>query len=388
MVQQHADASAAALCYLRQIYTGLNDTTSLIDTGAATEHVQALRVLYRERAAMCNVSMRGTKRWCSNAQRELIRVDERSYPGLLGNCNSSLFCEIRAFHYMPSWAAQLKEGFDVNNWVEVNRFALGGKAAWRKPESWREFLDGGLSGWWYYRAPGSGIFYRTGATRIARNKPAMMCLLLHEWAASTVLKQSKLLLHTLQRLTWYESRNGTVGSLERLQAEAVTYFQQMHDNPNRPLHMSDAWDALLIRMGRLLGYDTLVFTTEYDYSSRQASASLVDLRTPFGLDTEPFNLRMDLVHRRKLDSPALMIPEGSILLDEARARNWVDYVASSGVLCLGSPPTLEAHRRGTAVASPCVRRCDFTQALTVRLACPGHISWELRNAPHPGCYKY
>ena len=69
-------------------------------------------------------------------------------------------------------------------------------------------------------------------------------------------------------------------------------------------------------------------------------------------------------------------------LEELKQAPW------SGVLCLGSPPTLEAHRRGKAVASPCVRRCDFTQALTVRLACPGHISWELRNAPHPGCYKY
>ena len=146
---------------------------------------------------------------------------------------------------------------------------------------------------------------------------------------------------------------------------------------------------LLIRLGRALGYETLVFTTEVDAARRQVSSTLVDLRSPFA--TELFNQRVDLLERGLLSSPSLVVPHGAQLLDEAHARVWVDHVAAAQVLCLTDPTTAWRSRGGeghVVTANSCARPCNFTQERTLRLACPGHVSWELRNEPHPGCYKY
>ena len=123
-------------------------------------------MLYTHAASDCNLDTRDVKRRCKSSQHELVRNDEHMFPDLFGDCRG-VVCELRAMRYTPLWATRLREGLAANNWVEVHRFALAGKAGARKPKTWHEFLDGGLSGWWYYLAPGSGIFYRTGATRVA-----------------------------------------------------------------------------------------------------------------------------------------------------------------------------------------------------------------------------
>lgn len=383
-----SSSADAARCYLSRVYSAVGAAPHALDDNTATQLLQTLRVLYKQEAAACNIDTRATKPQCRSGQRELIRWDNFSFPGLLSGCNTSSDCDVQAAHYTPRWADDIVQGFSAHNWLEVHHFAIAGKAGTRQPKAWREFLDGGLAGWWYYVAPGSGIFYHTGATRVATTKPAMLALLLREWAASAALAKSSFLLGTLQQLMvpWSPDKKPYYTP-----AEAATIMQKFHDQGRlyrQPLHLSDAWDALIIRVGRLLGYDTLIFTTELDSVKWHVSSSLVDLRTPFGFESEPFNKRVDLVERGKVKSHSLVVPVGATVLDEVRARAWVDDVAARDVLCVGMLP----YKSGSA--APFVRcshrdRCNFTHGPpTVRLACRGHVSWTLRDEIHPGCYKY
>lgn len=374
-------------CYARYIYPA--STESRTWDADICKLMQALRVVYTHTAARCGgtdllgIGKGDTKRECSPDQREKVVSDERIFPSLFRGCQRDVACEsnweLRAARHLPPWAAQIRQGLHADNWMEVNRFALAGKSGSRKPNSWREYLDGGLSGWWYYRATGSGIFYRTGATRVATTKPAMVALLTREWAASNSLNTSRFLLDTLRNLS----------KAARSPATAAVHFQQRQEEARRPFHLSDAWDVLLIRLGRALGYETLIFTTEVDPVHRSVSSTLVDLRSPFVY--EVFNKRVDLLERKLYDSPSLLVPTGARVLDEEHARKWVEYVATSGVLCLRDPFVSATIRpRANHALAPCAWRwrCNFTFELTVRLACPGHVSWSLREHGLPGCYKY
>lgn len=285
-----------------------------------------------------------------------------------------------AAQYVPTWAKSVRQGgLGVDNLIEVNRFAFGGKQAARQPRNWRQYIDGGLAGWWYYRAPGSGIFYRTGATRLAATKPAMLALLVREWAASSALNTSEVLMKTL-RTSMGKSRH-VQALLGKSQQQPLTpgaaadFFALQQQDSTKPFRLSDGWDVLIIRLGRALGYDTLVFTTEVDSINKHVTSSLVDLRSPFA--SEYFNRRVDLLERNPT-SPSLTVPAGAKVLDEDTARAWAEHVARHS-LCLADP---------FADGPRCTRPCNFTKGLHVRLACPGHISWALRNEPHPGCYKY
>ena len=379
-----------AICYLQRVYPSLPQYRN----ARALHLLGSLRVLYAKAAAECNIgnSAGATKPLCRGNQTELVSVDERTFPNVFGGCNNRANCELRRSRYLPPWAAQLQEGHKSNNWIEVNRFAFAGKSfGARVPTQWREYLDGGLSGWWYYRAPGSGIFYRSGATLVAPTKQAMLVKLLHEWAANAALNTSEVLIETM-RLCLNASWGGwskffIKGIAQRRPSHPVNAATSAEHFENRSVDghrqgISDAWDNMLIRLGRALGYETLVFTTHADLQGagrRHMSSTLVDLRYPFR--EELFNKRVDLVERGIWDSPSLVVPEGVATLDEDRARRWAQRVADSGILCFGSPPT----RPG---ASPCSQPCNFTRQLSVRLACPGHISWALREESHPGCYKF
>jgi len=96
--------------------------------------------------------------------------------------------------------------------------------------------------------------------------------------------------------------------------------------------LNDMWDADIIRIGRALGYDTLCFTA----SLLIGGSELVDLRFYGG------------------QSDATAMVEAFNRLGRVSLRNPLD-------LSKGRP-------------------CNFTQhGPTFRMACPGHVSWELRN---------
>ena len=387
------DVTVDALrCYVNRVYSSAH-----LGKDALQMLVHSLRVFYWDLVEECGgvcalgIGAGVTKRRCHKRQRELVSLDRRSFPELFDGCNKTdVICiELHAAQSAPPWAGQLREGMGVDNLVEVHRFALAGKAGTRRSQSWREYLDGGTAVFWYYRAPGSGVFYRTGATRVAATKAAMLTLLFHEWAATGAQNESYIRLREVARWANGAGRlfdtmppSPPSRSLSITQQWATHFVRNLgYKDTDRPLHLSDAWDVLMIRLGRVLGYETLVFTTEIDFLRHQVSSSLVDLRSPF--PDEYFNLRVDLLERKLTMSPSLAVPQGAAVLDEERARAWVAHVALSGILCVGD--AVAATGRGGA--STCVHHCNFTP-FTVRLACPGHISWSMRNELHPGCYKY
>ena len=376
-----SSSSSATHCYLSAIYPAAD--IPRIDDATARSLIRSLRVLYlhllHECGGMRDLGVAGNlKPLCRSQQADLVTADTLLFADLWKDCTTPPVCELRAAQYLPKWAEGISR---TDNWIEVHRFAFAGKAGSRRPQSWREYLDGGLSGWWYYRAPGSGIFYRTGVTRVAPTKPAMIALLVREWTTSTTLRSSSFLINTLHTLFGSNSTlDEAADQFERLQSDRI-------GDPKHPWnyhHLSDLWDVLLIRLGRALGYETLVFTTEIDSLRHYVSSTLVDLRNPFS--SEYFNRRVDLVERSP-KSPSLVVPEGVAQLDEATAKAWAEHVQHN-YICLRDP-TSEAKRR-------CTRPCDFTSELTVRLSCPGHVSWSVRNESlpsfenrhAPGCYKF
>ena len=188
-IASSAAVESATRCYLRNVYSGAK---APVDDRPAQHLVSSLRLFYSDVATtLCGLDLRNTTRKpCKSTQRELVRRDDIHFLTFLGRCVGSE-CERHALRYVPPWSRQIHQGIGENQWIEVQHFGLAGKVGSRVPTSWREFLDGGLAGWWYYRAPGSGIFYRTGATRVASNKVAMLIMLSKEWADSGALRQSK-----------------------------------------------------------------------------------------------------------------------------------------------------------------------------------------------------
>ena len=396
---------SAARCYAAKVYPAH-------DPREAVQITSRMRILYRHVLSQCPRAMltpNETKSVCGEWQAELVVRDSMFAPGLFDNCDGKLTnpflnpksqlmdCELRARTYMPPWAASISP---ADNWIEVTHFAFAGKrggANPRAPKNWRQFVDGGLSGWWYSVTPGSGIFYRSGVTKLAPTKAAMLATLLSEWSnpsrtpsAESSPASSATPMHArILELVRHLMRSPSTNMNKRMHlkpdltpTEAAKIFGAWQADHDRPLHVTDEWDSLLVRLGRTLGYDTLMFTTELDQYHLAVTASLVDLRSPFG--AELFNQRLDLLQLGEIGSASLVAPVGAMLLDEAKAFRWAGHVAEH-TLCVGDP-----RARGRASRATCDSqwRCNFTRSQpTVRLACPGHASWAVRNMGPPACQK-
>ena len=119
----------------------------------------------------------------------------------------------------------------------------------------------------------------------------------------------------------------------------------------RSYTVTDRFDVLMLQLGRRLKLDTLFFTATFarprlSQATSAAAGEIVDLRQAM---------------------PLLNEPSGSGGLAR-RAQLEVEAVQQQGRLSLRDP--LRPERPALA--------CNFSEAPTLRLACPGHLSWGVR----------
>ena len=268
-----------------------------------------------------------------------------------------------------------------HRWFEVWHFAFKSKREPRNPKAvtWDDVLDGdSRSPWWFWHAPGSGIFYGAGAVCAAPNKISMVVELLQRWFSR--------LPHDRNHGGGNhgggsggggdgdgDGGGGSDGSGGRVKSYLAWLMTRMkvktHDELicrfNRTRHgqqtctasgipdcvsnwfLMDRWDRLLAELGRALGCDTLFFTAS-TWGLKQA--------VPYG----------ELVDLRVADTAAAGTRR------EERVATSVRRVGRH--LSLRDPLAPARH----AV----VRTCNLTSGRpTIRLACPGHVSWDVRDEP-------
>ena len=322
----------------------------------------------------------------------LMRDETQRYRDLMP-CWSGADLVRRLADYAPDWLATVEaRGTDV--YFEVQRFAhttlwYGENAA--QPQSWADFLDTHRihgSGWWFMHAPGSGIFYHAGRTLTAPTKLAMMVKLLAQWLAEDRFAWPSIEAE-IKRIAW-QARVGPDIFLVKLrkvmhgeftceEAGVPSCYDHRTEELNSPAARSWTlydvpYDDLCIRMGRALGYDTLMYyATEPKPDQRNdlphelldgSSAEMVDLRRPAWASWPNSDTSDDWRWASEQD----------------RAQAWVQDMRTRGSLSLRSPLD-PAHGPS--------RPCDF--GMTHHLACRGHVSWtfhdatpELRKCAVPG----
>ena len=234
----------------------------------------------------------------------LLQRDAPSrFPGILP-CFPGGDCIRRQTAHLPECAPSLKaRGRDV--WLEVWHLAYDGRHRPRhRPRGWSDFLDHGQSGWWYIHAPGSGIFYHAGRTLAAPSKAALLAALLEEWSAkggggggggggrgggkrhaakssagvsgvsgvsgisggvsgvsgSTSLQVDKEALSLIKRFTGGTPHDVTWRLHKLMQGVPCANVSWGRWRCIGDAIPNDTWDPLLLTLGRVLGYDSLMLT--------------------------------------------------------------------------------------------------------------------------------
>ena len=280
-------------------------------------------------------------------------------------CVPGADCFARQARFESPWRAQ--------RWLEVWHFAFKSKREPRDPKAvtWDDVLDGdSRSPWWFWHAPGSGIFYSAGAVCAAPNKISMVVELLQRWFSRLPHDRAASSSNGGGSGSNGGGSGGSGGSVEsyltRLMArmkaqtpgELLRRFNQTRHGEQTCTasgipdcvsnwFLMDRWDRLLAELGRALGCDTLFFTAS-TWGLKQA--------VPYG----------ELVDLRIADAATA----GTRREDRVAAS-----VRRAGRhLSLRDPLAPARH----AVA----RTCNLTSGWpTIRLACPGHASWDVRDEP-------
>lgn len=226
---------------------------------------------------------------------------------------------------------------------EVWHFAFKSK---REPArvDWPNLLDAtagsGAPAWWFWHAPGSGIFYDAGRTLATGTKLLALRQLLTHWSNQPVRERPPALAARVARLA---RRMGVGSDAEMLGVVNRTAHAELTCSGARLeacMHswfLMDRWDTLLSELGRYAGYDSLYFTAS-TWGPNQALpyGELADLRPP------PAEV-----------GAAMRVLEGRLSLR--------DPLQPDG---------------------PSSRPCTFTTARpSLRLGCDGHVSARLRHVP-------
>ncbi|KAL1528087.1 hypothetical protein AB1Y20_009453 [Prymnesium parvum] len=246
--------------------------------------------------------------------------------------------------------------FASHRFFEVWHFALKSKRELSAAETlrWSHVLDGDRS-MWYWHAPGSGIFYDGQAVCAAPNKMRMLVSQLKRWARKPFWMRTRAaaVVAHVARLQQRMGATSIWAMVHRLNLTAHGIAPCSHiglDGCMYDWFLMDRWDVFLADLGRANGCDTLFFTASM-WGIHQAipMAELADLR----LEPEASRLRRATAAERQIT-----------LLRLASSR-----------LSLRDPLELMGRNDG---ALPCY----FMQAApTLRLACPGHVSWAARDVP-------
>lgn len=274
-------------------------------------------------------------------------------------CMPGRECVAKQAQYSAPWASARH--------IEVMHAAFWGSRSDGPPTSWRHFLDPGGSGWWFTYAPGSGIFYDTGRALVRQGKNAMLLSLLQEWLALPQEQHAERMQETPSGRLLLEQKITSLGGARLL-------IHRLHVMLNGstcvdagmpmcvqkiPFVVSDAYDQILITLGRALHYDSLVFTASllndahrlgaWGSGHRSILPEIVDLRLPAG-------------HNGISIGEAALDKKG---INEAEARLWIDEYVRHSRLSLRDPLATED---GEQRSRPCVF------ALARRLACDSHPS--------------
>jgi len=270
-------------------------------------------------------------------------------------CTPGPDCIGRQAGYTPKWRG--------HRYLEVWHFALKSK---RDPPDakalrWQQVLDSEES-LWYWHAPGSGIFYDGGAVCDAPSKVHMLLRLLRAWAdAPAELRASAPAVDTaVARLMGRMGEVSLGGVLARVNLTAAGVgdcSRARLDHCMFGWFLMDRWDRMLGALGRALHCDTLFYTAS-TWGIRQATPAgeMVDLR----VKAEAAGLGKRSAAERAA---------GLLQLTSRR-------------LSLRDP--LAPRRRGgdSDVDIGQSLPCNFTQGRpSLRLGCPGHISWRTRDEP-------
>lgn len=293
----HSQAIAA---YLRAVYP-----TAFLDGARALDGLFLSRLWYYSLSPeppwavllAAHVPARTELRpWCASSPRSPFQGRVRSPDCLAGlydadllRCASACACATALRRVQPGWA---REGY-LEVW-HVARTAWEGR---RAPRLWSEVVDAQSrhsrsvwgSGLWYMHAPGSGIFYRTGRLLAAATKPAMLLKLLRlaeERAPGAEAVREFALRVSLPGA----NTSSLLASLEALVSGDCACGRADARICNAPEGSSftfgDDSDGVMARLGRLLGFDTLLLTASFSTTGvhhGRADAELVDLRRPSGL---------------------------------------------------------------------------------------------------------
>lgn len=275
-----------------------------------------------------------------------------------------------------------------------------------------DFMDGGPAGMWYYPAHGSGIFYRAGRSLVSPTKNEAVAVLL-EAMAVTSTANALWPPHGLDRTDLCAEQAVCKRPMElarrvRQAADATRggckAVELRHCGNGHIL--GDAWDPILVWLGRCMGYDSLVLQTTLcgcgwacgPCAQRTCPPSLsnthpeiVDLRVPDAVRWRADGLNRTLFFagsREWLSGNAhaglagSLPPATPVRKHAALAADWMAHYHRSGVLTLRDP--LDVNNESRA------RPCLFHRS-TISLGCAGHPSEKLSSQssdPQPFTPRY
>ena len=381
------------LQYLAAVYP----STNLDDSAAMQSLLKSLRFYYGfDQAAASNTQGQercvGTQAPSPSSHPVLIELcanESMTYPSSPGTCLKLPAVERRAQRLQSApWFEVRHESFGRR----IHLDPLAPAAEQRKDvRQWADFMDGGAA-MWFYPTSGSGIFYQAGRTLMSPSKNEAMALLLEELAGTPTLSKS-----------WPPFGLSRICSSTTC-AQPATLARRVRTalapdrggcGAARLQHcgnghvLGDAWDALLVWLGRALKYDTIVLKAtlcgcgwacgpcapmECPPTLSTTHPELVDLRIP-----DAVRWRADLQNRTLFvaGSPEHLsglsvanavgsLPPPATTRKHARiARDWMRSYRLGRVLTLRDPLNLADESR--------VRPCIFDPS-RASLGCMGHPS--------------
>ena len=237
--------------------------------------------------------------------------------------------------------------------AEVTHLAFNSKVR-RRPHAWSQFLDSGDAGWWFTGAPGSGIFYDMGRTLIASFKNMLLHKLLAEYLQSPAASFPEQL-HSEVASAAHGNVQGLFNALRSTDCHHP--LNTSTGSCRHGLTVPDSYDALLIRLGRSLRYETLYMAASPLTLHGHFVTEIVDLRLPtsrlFRADYRPH-------------TPTMLTHQGDTTSQwtKEQALAWLDEYNATHRLTLRDP--LELSRPSLP--------CQMVAHPPLRLACEGHIS--------------
>ena len=243
---------------------------------------------------------------CDNGATGLIKIGQaRTYHELVP-CFLGQECVRRLRDYIPHYAQDIEARPGEDVWLEV--LHMGHTAWWgvHAPTNWQEFLDpncrynmcrgvGGGGNLWFGIAPGSGIFYHAGVTLVASTKIHMLARLMEMWVAvpgrdaSSIERFDEWTAHSPP--SFLDKLRSIIDGATCKEAGLNHCYDELYGAEGDSWSIMDHYDFLIMDLGRVLGYETLFFTSSFlrpDLQNRNEEAGVaygshgevVDLRRP------------------------------------------------------------------------------------------------------------